>query len=740
VSLDSQVEADLQAANDQCHARRMSVGSRRTCGSSPSSIFFPNASRSSRDLTSLAARVHSPTVGKRMSSCNILDLIPHKAEHRNSIERASKEDVWKLPTVPFRPLARSSSGSEPAKRPDTSSATPSTSCFEILSSMPERPLSSQSRKRFNKILGIKDEKKNNNTKQWSRSDHSLISNQLKKVDEVPDADRSVKSSIPLCSSLRTQEKQALDIDTLPEASDVTRCSYMTSPDKSTIESLLDKHIESLGLQPYHNDDGEGIDGEESIRSQHSTKNIIRISHLPLPEAGWNARRPVTSSSCNRSSLASAERRRLVPKRLFGSMDFRMVRSPLVGASTSTTKPLSETHSDHRSSSGWQTLPSSSQLVSCPSAGKPSLLSGELADIDSDQRITKFKLRRRSDMSSSPSLSSGHWSNITEGVRWTRETPLSPRRSRSETLARQASQSRRRTKIRSKRRRNSTILAELLDGAQRPDGTADAGQRKASPAHNVEEGRRTASPIVDHAQLSGDSSMAVRDWAMVTKDSSLPQPASFGWSSILATVPEPVEKKVESLPKGSVRKADNHRSNTTSAEPLNNTRLDTRVPRLGDIIPQLVPPDLEHPLTVLDHDLNVPDDERMLTAKPVLSGMKGLFLDDSSAQLERPSVRKRFHFHSLPSALRGSPVDTIVATNAAQSDSAHVNLSHSCRMDGRSPAEEYVPNNTVAMSDFAYRKRKVLERFKEWWKRQCVQKTFASKRKRSQRRVPGGLLV
>ena len=44
---------------------------------------------------------------------------------------------------------------------------------------------------------------------------------------------------------------------------------------------------------------------------------------------------------------------------------------------------------------------------------------------------------------------------------------------------------------------------------------------------------------------------------------------------------------------------------------------------------------------------------------------------------------------------------------------------------------------VGMTDFAYRKRKILERLKDWWKRQSMQGNLGLKRNRCGRNVANG---
>ena len=145
-----------EEGKDPCRA---SVASRRSCTSSPSISFFPNASRSPRDLTSLAARVHSPEhAGAAPKRCDE-DEEPQRCKKLIQVDgstcpRKHAMPTWHLPSLNFRPLSLVSYAGTTPDRPKSSGGAPSNGPPEILSPTPERPMSSQSRRRFGKILGI----------------------------------------------------------------------------------------------------------------------------------------------------------------------------------------------------------------------------------------------------------------------------------------------------------------------------------------------------------------------------------------------------------------------------------------------------------------------------------------------------------------------------------------------------------------------------------------------------------
>ena len=91
-------------------------------------------------------------------------------------------------------------------------------------------------------------------------------------------------------------------------------------------------------------------------------------------------------------------------------------------------------------------------------------------------------------------------------------------------------------------------------------------------------------------------------------------------------------------------------------------------------------------------------------------------------------------------LPGSSGTSVVTREMLRHGNAGVKLSHSCQMKGRKSLDGHssaADEDIVPMSDFAYRKRKVIEKIKGWWRRQCVPKRLASKRRRGERTASGG---
>ncbi|KIW29627.1 uncharacterized protein PV07_05430 [Cladophialophora immunda] len=730
---------------------RASTASRRTCASTHSSAFFPNASRSPRDLTTLAARVHSPVFDHKPSISGLMEYGDHHCDGNqrhafNNIQRAHSQ--WELPSFNFRPLSFGSYSPELKERPKTSGDIRSKERPEILSPMPERPMSSQSRKRFSRILEIPD---NYVTDQGKAPHHVQTFSRLDAVEEHPDLQSIERALSPQsqdgskidAAEQQNQWENVANEAALPNA--LGDASQITIHERSTIESLLDRHIECLGLNDNGTEGEEGLPqttspSEHSVAAVDSSgESTIRASSsMPRILSPWNLRPTTSSSTIRHSSLASSERRRLIPRRLFASMDARLPPGAILeDYQVNSTSILSSAGSRIRGhSSGWQTLQSTSGLLTSESTrsnrsnAKCSLTSGDMADIDSDPPRTRFKVRRLSELSLSPETTS--------------RLPIkgaanAHRRSKSDVLARQASHQRRRARILMKSKRKSQSLGQLGILEQTGQSLEDVSPDEEWTTEDSPEKISETSPVAGYAELSADSVAAQPPTTMSEGSVLVPTSMPRRWTSMLAAMPEPVKKGIEIVRKASVRTVRSHRSNTSIIEPLNSTRYSSQIPRLGSV-PQLAPPELGPPLTSseLNLSLRFPDQPQTLY-RPPLREVQSFFSDDSSAALaQKPptTIKKRFDLHSFRSGFTKSSGLLGTRHSSTQQESGTLRLSQSCHMRTHQSFEYPHADlgDTVPMSDFAYKKRKVLGRFKDWWKRQCMQKTLALVRKRSGRNM------
>ncbi|ETI19418.1 hypothetical protein G647_09252 [Cladophialophora carrionii CBS 160.54] len=740
-----------QVARSKYENPQASTASRRASHSTHSSAFFPNACRSPRDLTTLAARVHSPVFDEKPS---ISGLLEYGNPKRDSGRRKAFSDgqqiraQWQLPSFSFRPLSFGTYSPGLKERPKTSGDVRSKDGPDILSPMPERPMSSQSRKRFSRILEISDSYV---TDQGKPPYTPQTSSRLDAVEEHPDLqslERSLSSPSEFESRLNAVNQERREQEHAAEHASPSAnadTSQITMQERSTIESLLDRHIECLGLNESGDDVEEGpFEGADALAhsdpapksSGESTIKPSPVVQQALPQ--WNFRPTTSSSTIQHSSLASSERRRLIPRRLFASMDARLppgaVLADIQGPCTS--NPTSTISDLQPRLSGWQTLPSTSGLVTSDSArstAKASLASGDIADIDSDPPNARFKIRRVSELSLSP------------------ETVSSPRngrasqphrRSKSDMLARQMSHRRRRARILIKAKRKSQSLGQLANLAQEDqvDGLMeDVGHSEDWVTEDSPEKNSQTSPVAGYAELSADS-VAVQPPTILSAEASVLVPISAPrrWTSMLAAMPNPVKKSIEIVRKASVRTIQSQRSNTSVIEPVNSTRFSAQISRLGSV-PQLAPPEFGPPLTSSDLNLSLRFPGPPQVYRPPLRQVQSFFSDDSSAALahKRPStLKKRF---DLPSFRSGFTKSTgLIGTRHSSTPRGTNTLqtSASYRVRDRESVEyrHEAFGDTVPMSDFAYKKRKVLGRLKEWWKRQCMQKTLDLVRKKSGRNM------
>ncbi|OAP61845.1 hypothetical protein AYL99_04048 [Fonsecaea erecta] len=729
---------------------RASTASRRTCGSTRSSSFFPNASRSPRDLTTLAARVHSPVFDHKPSISGLMEYGDPNCDgaHQQAFSDIQRtRSQWELPSFNFRPLSFGSGSPKLKERPKTSGDIRSKDCSEILSPMPERPMSSQSRKRFSRILEFPD---NYITDRGKVPHHVQTFSRLDAVEEHPDLqslERALSPQPPDGSKVDVAEQQNhwAAVASEPALSNTNGDgSQNTMHERSTIESLLDRHIECLGL----NDNG--IEGDDGL---FQTESPSQLSVAPLDSSGestirapcamprtlspWNLRPTTSSSTIRHSSLASSERRRLIPRRLFASMDARLPPGAILENEqlNSTSIFSSDSSRIQGHSSGWQTLQSTSGILTSESTksngsnAKCSLTSGDMADIDSNPPRPRFKVRRLSELRHSPE---------TGGILPTKAGAHVHRRSKSDMLARQVSHQRRRARILMKNKRKSQSFGQLGVLERTEELSEDPGKDEEWTTEESPEEISETSPVAGYAELSADSVVAQPPTTLsevsVLVSTSMPR----RWTSMLAAMPEPVKKGIQVVRKASVRTVHSHRSNTSIIEPLNSTRYSSQIPRLGSV-PQLAPPELGPPLTSSEINLSLrfPDQPQTLS-RPPLREVESFFSDDSTAALAQkpPTVRRKFNLHSFRSGFTKSSGLLGTRHSSTQHETSTLRTSQSCHVKTQQSFEEPHPDlgDTVPMSNFAYRRWKFVGRIKGCFRRDCFQKTWALVRKGSGRKM------
>lgn len=706
---------------------RTSTASRRTVASTRASAFFSNACRSPRDLTTLAARVHSPGVDGKISAHSIPSPLHAFESEPNRQKRPDQHHMqalpeWELPSLEFRPLSFEAYASEARGRPKTSGDAQEKSATQILSPMPERPMSSQSRKRFSRIFDLQES--------FVAEETNAISEiktfaRLSAVTEQPDL-QSVKaaSTIPTGSEHNSQSTvgefsdQQLDYTNVSGHEGNASTGDITIHDKSTVESLLDHHIECLGL-------GGEPDSPLTFNEAGASKasREAKTPTIPSKVTSNPTLRPTTSGSCQPSSLTSSERRRLMPRRLFASMDASMAHQSILQENVQTfDKELSSAMTSRPSgllSFGWQTLPSTSELASTQSATKISLTSGDLADIDSDLPLNKFKIRRISDMTASTAESSKQLHNLSIKLSPSRPSPTNPR-SKSNLVTKQDCHRRRRARILLKAKRKSACLDPIVTDDRKSQEPVDAVPEDEWETTESPEDISMKSPVPGYAELSGESVIAQPPTTIPSESVLLSSSAPKRWTNMLAVMPEPVKKSIEIVRKASIRTVRSHRSNTSITHPLNSTRMSSQLPRSGSV-PQLAPPEFGPPLTSSNLDLTLRLPGLLPGTRPPLRQAQSFFSDNSSAQHSKHIMRKRFDLHSLRSGLTGS--SGILGTRGSTAQHTEVKFNPSIHVNNQRSFDnsQSFLGDTVPVTDFAFKKRKVLDRFKDWWERHACKK-------------------
>ncbi|KAK5050086.1 hypothetical protein LTR84_004206 [Exophiala bonariae] len=731
-------------ARDNKDNHRTSSASRRTCGSAHSSAFFVNASRSPRDLTTLAARVHSPILDRRNYAASISGLVDHNdnLEFDTSV-KPSFEDLqseWTLPSFSFRPLSFSSYTGKLGDRPKTSGDIPTGEPSEILSPMPERPMSSQSRKRFSRILEIEDDYHSSEAKMTHQSLPGQTFRKLTAVEEQVDQQAPERSEVcsgdpdhpdstPYSRNIHSQN------DAIARSSSVVGYARakITIHEKSTVESLLDRHIECLGLDesysPFEVDDGPGRTVPD--RGTRSTFGLISIP----PSATSQIRmRPSTSSSQQHTSLASSERRRLMPRRLFASMDARLPPGAILGDFPGSVSQISSgTSRNYLRSSGWQTLPSTVGHTSEESTKSCSLTSGDMGDLDSDPPPRRFKVNRRSGLTISPSMPS-ELSRVTEVDSDTGDKNVSHRRSKSDILARQVSHQRRRMRILLKTQHKVAMADQVMQVRESLRRSEDIPEPLGpDESWTTEESQiepHIVSPVLGYAELSAESIAANPATDTTLPSVLLSSSYPTRWASVIAAMPQPVKKGIELVRKASARTVRSHKSNTSIIEPMNSTRQNTLMPHLGSV-PQLAAPEFGPPLTSSELNLALKFPGLPAPMRPPLHKVQSFLSDNSSSLLPGSAVKRRFDIHSLRSGVTRSSGVLRHRQPQVHSHGEGLKPSQSWQLKGQKSFEypQSSGGDTIAMSDFQYRKRKVLERLKDWWKRQCMKRTLAILKKK-----------
>ena len=616
-----------------------------------------------------------------------------RADQNGPVKRISKsislgppitaaETNWQLPTLQFRPLSFSQTPPDRDDRPKSSTGNTRADQLGILCPTPERSISSQSnRNRFSKILDLEDR----------MAKYSPLNSEpgFQGRQYTPGGKRNLRATkfavapIPERNSETGEMLSNQDSDVFRQSREINS-SQNTDWEKSTIESLLDRHIESLGLKA----ETDGADSEVSEPLSRSTpgssldvaQRTPRLSDLVNDDRWKRHVRSATTAFEGLTSFNSPYEMALVPQKLFhGTV------TQNAGIRNKAAKEGSNREAD-RPSKSWMTLPSTSQ--GSRSIDQMRRLSESAVSYQPDSKTAFFDLG-----SSKNSLSPIHFqrSLIRSSVHNTLSIPRKTQRDSA--LWRQISY-RRKLRLRLKSRKQSRSRSH--SGSSRANVSV----------HIVESSLRGTYAHLEPTTGLIRSLTDTNDSIFATKGSSVTPLTKESLGSVPLRQNSQIESHTTSFDvtrKASTRTARSQNSSISLINPINSTRVGSQylhltVPDGLPITPRIIGAGIGGQLT-------------QETSGPALREAKSFFSDGSSQRYSRNSVRQKLH--GLRKRLTISPKNSNDPLLVKEQHQRSIRAVRQSKLGQARPTET---GETKGMSDFAYTKRKWTERFKEWWQR------------------------
>ena len=641
-----------------------------------------------------------------------------KAHPDTSSDNDTIEEDFKLPCMRFRPLSLKIS---PFRRPSTSPITRVPAVHEIVSPHPNRPTSSQSRKRFSKILDLDQSQSILDYYTDSYTPSHRTYRKLEKVDEAMSPLRHIDEDSPVAvSTSRKPAKSALSVG---PPSTRERWSGVTSHDKSTVESLLEKHIECLGLKPGDSSASQSFVQNDSLYELEQIPEVPSIPSFGLVSSS-GATEQQFSDIHRPTSLTSTAQRQLMPRKLFANGAEQVgLKLPFASSESDPRFSLAWTEDRLRPSYGWLTLPSDSNILDSNSRTPPTLLSGDLADVESGQKKAKFRLIKHNSPDKLASI------------------PPDNQKLSHDTSARASVEEQKLNRSNSRRHRKMKIHIKPktpADTSLSSDWRSTDDSTQDEPHLRKLGMSRVPISVVDgFAELSGESASASLR-SLDSKNKPMMHRSPDTWSTILAAMPLP-KRTFRSLRRQDSRKTttSNH-SQRRIAEPINTSRLGStrKSSTPQQEIPKLAKPDLGPIMRLSQFDLSDQFRIRSPTYKQSSFSEPKDLLQVSPQHLGGDGTRNRDKFYSFRNVMPSSMRSFTFSPDHSQKP---YHLARACQMQ-KTDSIYQQPDlpETVAMSDFAYQKHRMIEKLKGWCRRRRVQKKFGSKRRSSL--PPGGFIV
>lgn len=720
--------------NREWHAGRDSTNSHRNWPSPSSSVFFTSASRSPRNLSDLAARAHSPVSefeSKEIGSINSIAghiTNPHQINGQNT-SQVPLDEKFGLPTFRFRPL---SIGMSSVSRPLTSPASPAQDMGGIVSPRPERPTSSESRLRFSKILDMDQARIIEPLAKWDPTAHGSAI-QLEPVSEVSSPIEATPQQLSCDSANGGPDGK----DTKPNRGSKSTWSDFTTRDESTVDSLLERHIECLGL-------GLGVreepEPQQSTTRSSSCHDLIQVNDVSetrvipdIPDTPSTVQ-PKTKGNVNLSdlqrptSLSTFTQQLLIPKRLFADADDTI--HPLSRSNSDCCFSHLRTYERARPSYGWLSLPSDSGLKAGAEKSRQTLLSGDYADIESLGGKKSETCRQPNPyLPPEPVIKNSRYSPKPSD----RAGNLHCYRSKSARVSCQTSHQRRRLRLYLKTSTDTFDIATSDEWISTDEKTGGSGQElRLLNMTNI-----PVSTVDGFAELSGQSANASQrslTLALHNPQDQIPNNVS----DITPALPMPAGRAVGLKKKDSIKTVRSQKSKQSIVDPINHSRVTSRRPshdvRPQSSVPQLAQPDLGPLLRASQFDLTSGFRNKTPMPKTLSSSEPKELLHGSPPGQKYVKGHRRRRFHSLRHIIPGSIRGMGLSMEEITAQDQHLAEDHPRRAyTTTSHHEQPLFPETEAMSNFAYCKHKLRERFREWCDRRC----FLRRRKRN---PAGGFLM
>lgn len=717
--------------------REASVDSSRTHSSCASGGLVQSATKSSRNFPRPTAGSYPPelncdqagsAIGARTSiTCGNQAFkdesavqIQNSALHQQGIPFNFKSSSLRLENT------------ELLTRPRTSGGIIRKCCINIVSPKPRRPASSQSRIHFSKILDIEE---------GSGLDGVRFGPGSQLYDALETFSSEKRPSVrPLTSQGGQSESPTVKVSYIVSGNKEGRTSQNTSREKSTLDSLLDSHIECLGLtiKPVHSDSVNSNVMSKlspSFTIEHHLEQANKHSQSPQAKS-----RPASRQILDEVLPNSSNNPKVLPERPVSSMDGinrSLTEDQVFGMRRSRSL---ESKCSGDLSTYFRELTGESKRTSMPSA-KPSLLSGELADISSEDNTRDSQRETGARPVPSPSALS----------QLSHETALATTNMGYEDLQRRIRLDSARNV--SQRRKMRTKLKMRRDFRSSP---CLLGSRPTDFAEKLSMGLTGRAIESLHSESIASVSNTLPNncgecvpWTPVDTISGVEcdnRPCTSPtvperWPNVLAVTNEHLKTNGEVSRKVSAMTVSSNGSNAQLMDRPDHLQSGSRTP--GQVsVHRLAFLGFGPDLSPTDLNLNISDLPSLSTQHRNLEETKGSpSWDCSTLKNLRSSFRRKLRSSTLQSRMDMFLKD---ANNAAMISSMTAHRSKGQRADGKlksEPRERQVPLNAkTAFSDFAVRKRKVLERVKEWWNKGCVRRGLGSRRMKEMEMHPTGPYV